>query len=239
MTSEFRKRVYELFKEQSEIIEIDGIRRSVYNSNGDKIGNDEQSLLNFWNWFSDSITIDNQGRPLVFFHGTDKEFTEFKAGYKNGLVFFAYNKSFADNYGKTKSINNNNYNVRKTLACYLKIKKIFIPKRDYELLTDTIIEVFKFYNNIKELLNKSNLTNDERKQVEEFNNIMWMAENGSYIVLERDEIVDKIWSLGFDALELSENEEETTTLAVREGYNQIKSVDNNGNWSTSSSNIYK
>ena len=88
-------------------------------------------------------------------------------------------------------------------------------------------------------MNKSNLTNDERKQVEEFNNIMWMAENGSYIILERDEIVDKIWSLGFDALELSENEEETTTLAVREGYNQIKSVDNNGNWSTTSNNIYE
>lgn len=67
MISEFRKRIYGLFREQSEVIKIDGIRRSIYNSNGDKISENEQSLLNFWNWFSDSITIDNQGRPLVFF----------------------------------------------------------------------------------------------------------------------------------------------------------------------------
>ena len=204
------------------------------NSLGQEIQNYEQ----FKKWFGNSITVDEQGRPLVFFHGTDKKFSEFKAGYGNGLVFFAYDKAFADDYGKTKSINHGNKGEREVLGCYLKVKKIFIPERDYKLLTDTIIEVFKLPANVKELANKSDLTDEEKKMVEYFDDYMYYAKNGSYIILEQNEIVDKIWSLGFDALELSEQQEKATTLAVREGCNQIKSVDNNGSWS-SSDNIYE
>ena len=61
---------------------------------------------------------------------------------------------------------------------------------------------------------------------------------GAWAYFEHGNVIDKIWSLGYDAIQLSETDGEQTTLAVREGNNQIKSVDNNGSWS-SSDNIYE
>jgi hypothetical protein len=32
----------------------------------------------FWKWFGDSKVIDSSGNPLIVYHGTDKDFSEFK-----------------------------------------------------------------------------------------------------------------------------------------------------------------
>lgn len=40
------------------------------NSLGKPIAKDEESLKNFWNWFGESKVVDDQGRPLVVYHGT-------------------------------------------------------------------------------------------------------------------------------------------------------------------------
>lgn len=52
-------------------INIDGVERTVYNSNGDRIAKSAEALRNFWNWFGDSKVVDEQGRPLVVYHGSD------------------------------------------------------------------------------------------------------------------------------------------------------------------------
>lgn len=58
-------------------IEIDGKQRPTTNSNGQPIAQTEEGVRNFWKWFGDSKVVDDQGRPLVVYHGTAKSFTEF------------------------------------------------------------------------------------------------------------------------------------------------------------------
>lgn len=53
-----------------ETIEVNGVERTVYNSNGERIAKSEPALRNFWNWFGDSKVVDEDGRPLVVYHGT-------------------------------------------------------------------------------------------------------------------------------------------------------------------------
>lgn len=52
-------------------INIDGVERTVYNSNGDRIAKSAEALRNFYKWFGDSKVVDEQGRPLVVYHGSD------------------------------------------------------------------------------------------------------------------------------------------------------------------------
>jgi hypothetical protein len=65
---------------------------------------------NFKNWFGDSKVVDEEGKPLVVYHGTDIDFDEFdnkKAGNKRwkeageGLHFFSSKPSVAGGYTKT------------------------------------------------------------------------------------------------------------------------------------------
>lgn len=105
MVSEFRKRVYRLFKEHTDLELND----------------------NFWRWFGNSKCVDEQGKPLVFYHGTKSNFTNFdmnKAGenyggysaYGKGMCFTT-DESFARRWG------NKAYGLNKTnvMAVYLSI----------------------------------------------------------------------------------------------------------------------
>lgn len=49
----------------------------VTNSLGQQIHPTEEGVENFWEWFGDSKIVDEQGRPLVAFHGTNADFEEF------------------------------------------------------------------------------------------------------------------------------------------------------------------
>lgn len=56
---------------------VDGLERPTLNSQGQLIHPDLEGLANFWRWFSDSDVTDQEGRPLVLFHGTNAEFNAF------------------------------------------------------------------------------------------------------------------------------------------------------------------
>lgn len=56
----------------SERIEVDGVLRPTANSTGRPIAQTEGAIRNFWRWFGDSETVDEQGRPLVMYHGTNR-----------------------------------------------------------------------------------------------------------------------------------------------------------------------
>ena len=60
-----------------ETININGQEKTVYNSNGDRIAQSAEALRNFYKWFGDSKAVDEQGRPLVVYHGTYAEFDTF------------------------------------------------------------------------------------------------------------------------------------------------------------------
>jgi hypothetical protein len=60
-----------------ETITINGVERSTTNSNGKPIAQDEASIRRFYEWFGDSQVVDEQGRPLVVYHGTSNDFARF------------------------------------------------------------------------------------------------------------------------------------------------------------------
>ena len=80
---------------KGETININGQEKTVYNSNGDRIAMSEPALRNFYNWFGDSKVVDEQGRPLVVYHGTSAEFDTFR----KGNIFTTDNQEVASEYG--------------------------------------------------------------------------------------------------------------------------------------------
>jgi hypothetical protein len=52
-----------------ERIEVDGVERPTVNSEGALIHPTRRGVENFWRWFGGSVVKDDQGRPLVVYHG--------------------------------------------------------------------------------------------------------------------------------------------------------------------------
>ena len=97
-------------------IEVDGKERTVYNSNGDRIAKSKEALTNFWNWFGDSKVVDEQGRPLVVYHGSAYKFDEFDNVFGRRGIYFTSDKELSKTY-TLRSTRDSIYNV------YLKIEK--------------------------------------------------------------------------------------------------------------------
>ena len=76
---------------------VNGKKRHARNSEGNMIHGTVEGLRAFWNWFGDSIVVDEQGRPLVVYHGTNKEFNSFKQGNFPKLLKMGAGIYFTDN----------------------------------------------------------------------------------------------------------------------------------------------
>ncbi|MBQ3989256.1 MAG: hypothetical protein II630_00310, partial [Bacteroidales bacterium] len=81
-----------------ETIVVDGKERTVYNSNGDRIAKSKEALTNFWRWFGDSKVVDEQGRPLVVYHGSENSFDTFEKTDVANAYFFAGDKKVAERF---------------------------------------------------------------------------------------------------------------------------------------------
>jgi hypothetical protein len=77
------------------------------NSKGQPIASTPEATRNFWNWFGDSQVADEQGRPLVVYHGTVDDVSAFdmkrtgqRTGnkYGKGAAFFTDNANAASAY---------------------------------------------------------------------------------------------------------------------------------------------
>lgn len=93
-----------------EKININGVDRWAINSDGSRIAKTAEGLRAFYEWFGDSKVVDEQGRPLVVYHGTNKKFREFDKGaigkkhknlYQGKGFYFTKEYYDAQNYGKT------------------------------------------------------------------------------------------------------------------------------------------
>lgn len=100
--------------------ELFGTERTVYNSNGDRIAKSEPALRNFWNWFGDSKVVDEQGRPLVVYHGTP-------SGDFNTFITDSF---FTDDINQARGYSEIKYNTvspkGQTFSVYLKMSNPFI-----------------------------------------------------------------------------------------------------------------
>lgn len=59
---------------------VDGRERPVRNRLDQPLHWSEEGVRNFWRWFGASKAVDDQGRPLVVYHGTNADFSVFKDG---------------------------------------------------------------------------------------------------------------------------------------------------------------
>lgn len=86
------------FRQLPATITINGVEKPTTNSEGKQIAATEEGVRNFYNWFINSKVVDEQGRPLVVYHGTGKRFSVFN-NIKSGL-FFTSNKDVASGYAR-------------------------------------------------------------------------------------------------------------------------------------------
>ena len=140
---------------------------------------------NFWKWFGNSKIVDENGNPLICYHGTNNKFNSFNKsinGHFGAGIYFTLNYSVGKSYGsKLKSV-------------YLKMENPLWFNRD---MPEELEKAVYFRN--KELL----------KDYDGI--IVGFPENGMDFVSE---------------------------IIVFEP-NQIKSIDNNGDWNPNSNNIYE
>ncbi|NLA80607.1 MAG: hypothetical protein GX853_07690, partial [Chloroflexi bacterium] len=82
-------------------ININGVEKPTTNSEGKPIHSTEEGVRNFYEWFGDSKVVDEQGRPLVVYHGkrTPEQFYSFK----KGMNFFSDNLPTAEMFAEENS----------------------------------------------------------------------------------------------------------------------------------------
>lgn len=73
------------FDQLPDTLDIDGVQRPTRNSEGMPLAGSEEGVRAFWAWFGDSKVVDDQGRPLVVYHGGAKGLESFDAS-KAGTV---------------------------------------------------------------------------------------------------------------------------------------------------------
>lgn len=81
-----------------ELLIIDDIPRPTMNSLGQPIHPTEEGIRNFWKWFGNAKSVDQEGRPLVVFHGTASEFDAFSYGRARSGFFFTDDRKAAQEY---------------------------------------------------------------------------------------------------------------------------------------------
>lgn len=114
-------------------IQINGKKRAARNSAGRRIARTEEGLRAFYEWFGDSLIVDENGRPLVVYHGTNAEFDVFDKGkIKRGIGFwFSSNKETSKEYGNIKEFYlsvKNPIDVNKNRSDFIKLAKEAMPE---------------------------------------------------------------------------------------------------------------
>lgn len=120
-----------------ETIAVDGVQRPTTNSNGKPIHPTLDGIKNFWRWFGESKVMDEQGRPLVVYHGTAAEFYSFdnkKTGSNDGGLwgrghYFAENPESANRYAMLHG------DEARVIPAYVSIKNPLILKTGADLVT--------------------------------------------------------------------------------------------------------
>lgn len=93
--------------ESHHLIDVDGEIKHRHNSNGEPIHPTDEGIRNFHRWFNGSKAVDEHGRPLVVYHGSDNEFENFSpekigsnndSGYLGRGFYFSTSKNTARSY---------------------------------------------------------------------------------------------------------------------------------------------
>lgn len=114
----------ELNQPLPEKITIDGADRWTVNSNGQPLAQTEEGIRNFWAWFGESKVVDEDGAPLVVYHGTGENFAEFNvpndAEFDSSFPGSAQLGSFFSSHRVAKQFTG--YGNQNIIPVYLKIE---------------------------------------------------------------------------------------------------------------------
>lgn len=207
-------RLDEIYPEYTgETIVVDGKERTVYNSEGKRINKSAEALRNFWRWFGDSKVVDEQGRPLVVYHGTPSG--DFDTFYEDS--YFTADKEYADSYqhpSTSATWTGKKTTAPKTFAVYLQINKPFTTTE----------------KTAKDIFDKE-YTASYAPVLAEDGNVDW-TEAQDLIPFIKEQHPE------YDGILLNEGGERGVSYVAFEP-TQIKSVDNIGTYSPDTGNIYK
>lgn len=166
---------------------------------------------NFWKWFGNSKMKDSDGNPTIFYHGSNvnRRFSMFKD--TNPIWFTKYEeyaKAFISDSGKVFTV-------------FLKIENpLYVGEID-GIANDKKISYLSELTNIdvvilKDILKETNGVN-------------------MFKITNSEKFKKIVEDMGYDGLEAKEGGGLTTYAAFNS--NQIKSTNNNGNWSIGNNNI--
>lgn len=226
-------------------INIDGKERPTTNSNGQPIATTEQGLRNFYKWFGDSKVVDEQGRPLVVYHGSvyfseyiqerdgikftkfDKKYigkTTGNRGYYGTGFYFTTNKNIAEGYGrgyykafylKMENPFISNKKTRKELA------EKFVEK--YHVKYDPKTEMLIGDNGISYIYNFIQDIKDPEKDID----IQIITQSGAY----SDQLLELLTELGYDGYIHDKDSKTANEYMIPNGI-QAKSTENIGTFGT-------
>lgn len=81
-------------------LKIGGRTVSTKDSQGNSLGDDEESIKKFYEWFGDSDVVDSKGRPKVVYHGTNAKFDKFDSSKADGFWFTDNLSALTDDDGQ-------------------------------------------------------------------------------------------------------------------------------------------
>lgn len=194
-----------------QLFENAGVPLPNENSLGNKIipDDDKEKIINFWNWFGDSKIVDKQGRPLVVYHGTLSRFNSFDPSKSKNGFFFA--PLNRKGFVSGYYAFGGNTSNGQIMACYLKMETPLVDHRPNGL-------------ELRKAENDGTLSN--------YDGVIAVWDKTEPLSsLQYDYIEDK---LAYDSLNQGDPIEFTVFNP-----SQIKSVENDGSFSTASTNIYE
>ena len=92
--------------EEHPMIDVDGQMKHRHNSLGQPIHHTDEGIRNFHRWFGDSKAVDEHGRPLVVYHGSNAHaysggsIERFHTNTERGAAFFSSHPEIARQYGE-------------------------------------------------------------------------------------------------------------------------------------------
>jgi len=152
----------------------------------------------FKRWFGKSKVVDTSGKPLVVYHGTTADFTEFSdefGPYRGGiLAFFSTSPKFASNYSSFTS-GDNNSNV---IPVFLKIENPFDYRKDSwlaESFWDETGGITDSYS-INQMVEDGDTLTKEK--------FIDLVKEGSWAALEAEQFVRYLRDGGYDGIVVKE-----------------------------------
>lgn len=210
---------------QEDIIVVDGVARPTLNHDDGLIARTEQGLINFWRWFGDSKVVDEHGRPLVVYHGTDAEFDTFDlskfgqtdSGTKGKGIYLTQRKKYAKIYGN------------RIMPLYAKTSNPFLLSN--KTIRDTVFDLYKYMD--------LPVPYDIQTNDDAYDKIYNYTEEFTKYLQSKgfDGVIDVRMSEKFSEEKGFEDVDKFGEIVVFEP-NQIKSVDNRGTYSDKTGNVY-